>query len=233
MVPLGRLLRRPITRKGLSVQFGRRHYPCSLAKVFAPFSSSANPAQNPGYFIFFILGGPGSGKGTQCERLEEQFEFNHLSIGELLRKELKRYHESQNRILDEREHGEQIGRKERDEARTQHEVESANSGEGHGFLIGKAISEGTMLPGYVPVSLLKKEMADIVAKNGKQNPTRPTLFFIDGFPRTLENMNEFERQVVFCIVVLENMVLLGLFQNCVSISCAASSPRPGWDRSPI
>lgn len=36
--------------------------------------------------IVFVLGGPGSGKGTQCQRIVSAFsEFIHLSAGELLR----------------------------------------------------------------------------------------------------------------------------------------------------
>lgn len=35
--------------------------------------------------VFFILGGPGSGKGTQCKRLSKEFGFAHISTGELLR----------------------------------------------------------------------------------------------------------------------------------------------------
>ncbi|XP_077627263.1 adenylate kinase isoenzyme 5 isoform X2 [Crocuta crocuta] len=38
--------------------------------------------------IIFMIGGPGSGKGTQCEKLVEKYGFTHLSTGELLRKEL-------------------------------------------------------------------------------------------------------------------------------------------------
>ena len=34
------------------------------------------------------LGGPGSGKGTQCARIVENFGFIHLSAGDLLRKEV-------------------------------------------------------------------------------------------------------------------------------------------------
>jgi len=37
--------------------------------------------------VLFVLGGPGSGKGTQCERIIGQFEFVHLSAGDLLRAE--------------------------------------------------------------------------------------------------------------------------------------------------
>lgn len=35
--------------------------------------------------VFFILGGPGSGKGTNCARLVEDFGYTHFSAGELLR----------------------------------------------------------------------------------------------------------------------------------------------------
>ena len=37
--------------------------------------------------IFFVLGGPGSGKGTQCDRLVENYGFKHISVGDLLRDE--------------------------------------------------------------------------------------------------------------------------------------------------
>ncbi|KAJ6869619.1 hypothetical protein NC651_034374 [Populus alba x Populus x berolinensis] len=42
--------------------------------------------RNP--FITFVLGGPGSGKGTQCQKIVETFGFKHLSAGELLRREI-------------------------------------------------------------------------------------------------------------------------------------------------
>ena len=37
--------------------------------------------------IVFVLGGPGSGKGTQCAKLVSEFNFMHLSAGDLLRAE--------------------------------------------------------------------------------------------------------------------------------------------------
>ncbi|CAB3983276.1 adenylate kinase isoenzyme 5-like [Paramuricea clavata] len=40
--------------------------------------------------IIFVLGGPGSGKGTQCARIVEHFGLTHLSAGELLREEVTR-----------------------------------------------------------------------------------------------------------------------------------------------
>jgi len=37
--------------------------------------------------VVFVLGGPGSGKGTQCARISEEFRWVHLSAGDLLRAE--------------------------------------------------------------------------------------------------------------------------------------------------
>ncbi|XP_010673482.1 UMP-CMP kinase 3 isoform X2 [Beta vulgaris subsp. vulgaris] len=39
--------------------------------------------------IVYVLGGPGSGKGTQCSKIVEHFGFTHLSAGELLETEVK------------------------------------------------------------------------------------------------------------------------------------------------
>ncbi|CAD5173792.1 UMP-CMP kinase 4 isoform X1 [Musa acuminata AAA Group] len=39
--------------------------------------------------VVFVLGGPGSGKGTQCAKIVENFGFTHLSAGDLLRAEIK------------------------------------------------------------------------------------------------------------------------------------------------
>ncbi|XP_075434631.1 adenylate kinase isoenzyme 1 isoform X2 [Ascaphus truei] len=38
--------------------------------------------------IIFVVGGPGSGKGTQCERIVEKYGYTHLSTGDLLRAEV-------------------------------------------------------------------------------------------------------------------------------------------------
>lgn len=39
--------------------------------------------------IVFVLGGPGSGKGTQCDKIVARYGFTHLSTGDLLRDEVK------------------------------------------------------------------------------------------------------------------------------------------------
>ena len=36
-----------------------------------------------------MLGGPGSGKGTQCEKVVAKYGYTHLSAGDLLRDEVK------------------------------------------------------------------------------------------------------------------------------------------------
>ncbi|KAK1393776.1 UMP-CMP kinase [Heracleum sosnowskyi] len=39
--------------------------------------------------VVFVLGGPGSGKGTQCTNIVQHFGYTHLSAGDLLRAEMK------------------------------------------------------------------------------------------------------------------------------------------------
>ncbi|RZC02581.1 UMP-CMP kinase 3 isoform A [Glycine soja] len=39
--------------------------------------------------VVFVLGGPGSGKGTQCANIVQNFGYTHLSAGDLLRAEIK------------------------------------------------------------------------------------------------------------------------------------------------
>ena len=38
--------------------------------------------------IIFVLGGPASGKGTQCEKMVEEFGYTHISTGDLMRQEM-------------------------------------------------------------------------------------------------------------------------------------------------
>lgn len=50
---------------------------------------SGGAAAPPRHKVVFVLGGPGSGKGTQCARLVEEFGVEHLSAGDLLRAHMK------------------------------------------------------------------------------------------------------------------------------------------------
>ncbi|XP_004643221.1 adenylate kinase isoenzyme 5 [Octodon degus] len=58
--------------------------------------------------IIFIMGGPGSGKGAQCERLAAKYGMAHLSPGRLLRAELGANSERSWRIRAHMEQGEQV-----------------------------------------------------------------------------------------------------------------------------
>ena len=51
--------------------------------------------------ITFVLGGPASGKGTQCAKLVEEFGYTHISTGDLFRAEVAkvRFIPSSNRLF--------------------------------------------------------------------------------------------------------------------------------------
>ena len=51
--------------------------------------------------VIFILGGPGSGKGTQCLKIQNDFGFKHLSAGDLLREERSRSDSEFGELIDE------------------------------------------------------------------------------------------------------------------------------------
>ncbi|XP_045582967.1 adenylate kinase isoenzyme 1 isoform X6 [Procambarus clarkii] len=38
--------------------------------------------------VIFVLGGPGCGKGTQCDKIVQKYGYTHLSSGDLLREEV-------------------------------------------------------------------------------------------------------------------------------------------------
>ena len=39
--------------------------------------------------VVFVIGGPGSGKGTQCAKIKTEFNYNHMSTGDVLRNVVK------------------------------------------------------------------------------------------------------------------------------------------------
>lgn len=104
--------------------------------------------------IYFVMGGPGSGKGTQCEKLVQEFGMVHLSAGDLLRAEVR-------------------------------------SGSEEGRKIARVIEEGKIVTSATTVGLLRNAMA------GSKGP-----FLIDGFPRSLENLEAFEEAISPCKFML-------------------------------
>mmetsp|Transcript_95171 Transcript_95171/g.188546 ORF Transcript_95171/g.188546 Transcript_95171/m.188546 type:complete len:297 (+) Transcript_95171:105-995(+) len=53
-------------------------------------SQQSGAAQPHGPQVAFVVGGPGSGKGTQCTQISKAFGYKFLSAGELLRAERQR-----------------------------------------------------------------------------------------------------------------------------------------------
>lgn len=97
----------------------------------------------------FVLGGPGSGKGTQCELMTEHFKFEHLSTGDLLRAEVKA--------------GTELGKE-----------------------IDGYISKGNMVPGDIPVILVRKAM---------ESRGWGKIYLIDGYPRNFSNIEKWDEVI--------------------------------------
>lgn len=95
--------------------------------------------------VVFVIGGPGSGKGTMCELAEIQLGWTHLSAGDLLRAEL-------------------------------------DAGGSSAATIEKHITAGELVPNEIMVNLLKNAMENLTRSTGNLN------FLLDGFPRSLNNM---------------------------------------------
>ena len=62
------------------------HVPHIQVPVAMHHTSAAPSKGRP---VAFVLGAPGSGKGTQCERLVKEFGFLHLNAGGLLRQSIE------------------------------------------------------------------------------------------------------------------------------------------------
>ncbi|XP_023653850.1 UMP-CMP kinase [Paramormyrops kingsleyae] len=50
--------------------------------------------------VVFVLGGPGAGKGTQCAKIVQNFNYIHLSAGDLLREERSREGSEVGQLID-------------------------------------------------------------------------------------------------------------------------------------
>jgi adenylate kinase family enzyme len=112
-------------------------------KVVLHHCDPRQPCPKPN--VVFVLGGPGTGKGTMCELAETQLGWIHLSTGELLR------------------------------AERQAGGPSAN-------IIEECLAAGKLAPNEIVVTLLKNAMETATRTTGKTN------FLLDGFPRSLTNL---------------------------------------------
>ena len=70
--------------------FGHSMFVCAQAAPARPAAAAPQKKGElpPGTEVLFVLGGPGSGKGTQCVRIVAKYGLKHLSAGDLLRDEV-------------------------------------------------------------------------------------------------------------------------------------------------
>uniref|UniRef100_G1U107 Adenylate kinase 1 n=1 Tax=Oryctolagus cuniculus TaxID=9986 RepID=G1U107_RABIT len=100
--------------------------------------------------IIFVVGGPGSGKGTQCEKIVHKYGYTHLSTGDLLRAEV-------------------------------------SSGSARGKKLSEIMEKGQLVPLETVLDMLRDAM---VAKADTSKG-----FLIDGYPREVQQGEEFERRI--------------------------------------
>ncbi|XP_078605176.1 uncharacterized protein LOC144878458 isoform X3 [Branchiostoma floridae x Branchiostoma japonicum] len=127
-----------------------------------PPIATAPPPQRPANIII-VLGGPGSGKGTQCKQIEARYGYPHLSMGEILRAKIMENGQPQQKwgiITDTIQKGEL--------------APTADSEELEDFLL-KVDIEYSM-------ELLKEKLFEHRDKPG---------VVIEGFPRTVDHMHMF------------------------------------------
>ncbi|GLD74291.1 adenylate kinase isoenzyme 5, partial [Lates japonicus] len=58
--------------------------------------------------VIFMMGGPGSGKALQCERMEDRFGLRRVTLGDLLCSELQSHSDRGRHLRDVLERGEQL-----------------------------------------------------------------------------------------------------------------------------
>ena len=145
-----------------------------------------------------MTGGPGAGKGTQCTLLTQaygadvrgedgnepavanardssrpsSFGVAHISVGAVLRRAINSIHDQSP-----------------SSSSSNFTLSSADRD-----LILSTLARGGILPGRLTVQLVRQELARLVHEQATINPTKRLCCVIDGFPRTMDNVNEFERQ---------------------------------------
>jgi UMP-CMP kinase len=128
------------------------------------------PLERPAQQIIFIWGPPGAGKGSLCSKLSSKFGFIHLSVGELLRREIE---------SSGSEYGELLRGFVEDGKVTPVEVTCR--------IVDRAMEEKLkVFDGQEKVSF---DWLNLVNSNAIFQPT-PTIL-IDGYPRNLENLHGF------------------------------------------
>mmetsp|Transcript_16047 Transcript_16047/g.66106 ORF Transcript_16047/g.66106 Transcript_16047/m.66106 type:complete len:227 (+) Transcript_16047:472-1152(+) len=78
----------PSLNKALTTMCKLSPRPSDPLQWLSEYLSTNGTAKSQKPKIFFVLGGPGAGKGTQCDKIVQEFDYAHFSAGDLLRAEV-------------------------------------------------------------------------------------------------------------------------------------------------
>ncbi|EER41954.1 uridylate kinase [Histoplasma capsulatum H143] len=152
------------------------------AELTPPLSSTnTTPKFSPdAVIVVFVLGGPGSGKGTQSANLVRDYGFTHLSAGDLLRAEQQRAGS---------QYGDLIRHHIREGIIVPMEITVA--------LLSNAMAETLERKRAQRQQQQKQqeEEEEETPSSSIANDSRPARFLIDGFPRKMDQATFFEETV--------------------------------------
>ena len=110
-----------------------------------------------------MVGGPGSGKGTQCEKIVDKYGYTHLSSGDLLRAEVKSGSERGKQLNEMMQRGELVPNEiVLDMIR---DAMLANADKSNGFLIDgypRQVDQGIEFENTVEIYQLTNNLADFL-----------------------------------------------------------------------
>ncbi|ELW62013.1 Adenylate kinase isoenzyme 1 [Tupaia chinensis] len=151
--------------------------------------------------IIFVVGGPGSGKGTQCEKIVQKYGYTHLCSGDLLRAEplslpgphfsgsLNRWALAGGPGSGKGTQCEKIVQKYGYTHLSTGDLLRAevSSGSARGKKLSEIMEKGQLVPLETVLDMLRDAMvAKVDTSKG---------FLIDGYPREVQQGEEFERRI--------------------------------------
>lgn len=149
-----------------------RLHPKIASRLVSSRAFSSSSVQNADWAtprIIFVLGGPGSGKGTQCEMISSRYGVRHISAGHLLREEQKS--NSKNGQL----------------------IESILKA---GKIVPAQITMDLLQQAIMKTVSGGVAEVNVASSNSSTPMWLGNLFLIDGFPRNIENLQVWECSVL-------------------------------------